>query len=169
MNLSALFIPPFALKKNVRFSLYLGRPDKTVEVIRDGWYITGDIGVMDSDGFIRITDRLSRFSKIGGEMVPHGVVEDERHNRLGQTGVVAVTAVPDEKKGERLAVLFARESADAETLQRHMTESSLPNLWRPGRDCYIEVESLPMLGTGKLDLKGIKEIALTAMGGCTAE
>jgi acyl-[acyl-carrier-protein]-phospholipid O-acyltransferase/long-chain-fatty-acid--[acyl-carrier-protein] ligase len=144
---------------------YLGQAGKTAEVIRDGWYVTGDIGVMDDDGFIRITDRMSRFSKIGGEMVPHGVVEDELHNRLGQTGVVAVTAVPDEKKGERLVVLFVREAADAETLQRHMAESPLPNLWKPGRDCYVEVESLPILGTGKLDLKGIREIALAAVEG----
>ncbi len=144
---------------------YLGRPDKTAEVLRDGWYTTGDIGVMDEDGFIRITDRLSRFSKIGGEMVPHGVVEDELHNRLGQTGVVAVTAVPDEKKGEKLVVLYVREASDIETLQRFMAECSLPNLWKPGRDCYLEVECLPILGTGKLDLKGIKEIALAAVGG----
>ncbi len=147
---------------------YLGRSDKTAEAIKDGWYITGDIGIMDDDGFIRITDRLSRFSKIGGEMVPHGVVEDELHNRLGQTGVVAVTAVPDEKKGERLVVLYAREAADIETLQRHMAECSLPNLWKPGRDCYVEVECLPILGTGKLDLKCIKEIALVALERSTA-
>lgn len=143
---------------------YLGRPDKTAEAIRDGWYVTGDIGILDDDGFIRITDRLSRFSKIGGEMVPHGVVEDELHSRLGQVGVVAVTAVPDEKKGEKLVVLYERDAADVETLQRHIFESSLPNLWKPGRDCYIAVDGLPILGTGKLDLKGIREIAMAAMG-----
>lgn len=144
---------------------YLGRSDKTAEVVRDGWYVTGDIGIMDEDGFVRITDRMSRFSKIGGEMVPHGVVEDELHNRLGQTGVVAVTSVPDEKKGEKLVVIYTRDAADAETLHRYMTESAIPNLWKPGRDCYLEVESLPILGTGKLDLKGLKELALAAFGG----
>ncbi|NVN89034.1 MAG: acyl-[ACP]--phospholipid O-acyltransferase [Desulfuromonadales bacterium] len=139
---------------------YLGRSDKTVEALRDGWYVTGDIGVMDDDGFIRITDRLSRFSKIGGEMVPHGVVEDELHGCIGQSQVLAVTAVPDEKKGERLVVIYTSGTTDAETLQRHISESALPNLWKPGRDCYIGVESLPILGSGKLDLKRLREIAL---------
>jgi acyl-[acyl-carrier-protein]-phospholipid O-acyltransferase/long-chain-fatty-acid--[acyl-carrier-protein] ligase len=144
---------------------YLNSPEMTARVVRDGWYSTGDIGVMDEDGFIRITDRLSRFSKIGGEMVPHGVIEDELHGRLGQSGVVAVTAVPDEKKGEKLMVIYAGEATDAETLHRHMAESPLPNLWKPGRECYVEVAALPILGTGKLDLKGLKEIALAAVGG----
>ena len=55
---------------------YLNKPEKTAEVIRDGWYITGDIAKIDADGFITITDRASRFSKIGGEMVPHIKVEE---------------------------------------------------------------------------------------------
>lgn len=143
---------------------YLGRADKTAEVIRDGWYVTGDIGVMDEDGFVRLTDRLARFSKIGGEMVPHGVIEDELHNRLEQTQVLAVTAVPDEKKGEKLVVVYTKDATDAETLHRFMSESALPNLWKPGRDCYVEVESLPVLGTGKLDLKGLREIAAASVG-----
>ncbi|QWV92944.1 acyl-[ACP]--phospholipid O-acyltransferase [Geomonas oryzisoli] len=141
---------------------YLGKEEQTAAVVRDGWYATGDLGIMDDDGFIRITDRISRFSKIGGEMVPHGVVEDELHGRLGQTGVLAVTAVPDEKKGERLVVVYTRGATDAATLSRLVSESELPNLWKPGRDGYVEVESLPILGTGKLDLKGLKELALAA-------
>ncbi|WP_129128070.1 acyl-[ACP]--phospholipid O-acyltransferase [Geomonas oryzae] len=141
---------------------YLGREELTGEVVRDGWYLTGDLGIMDEDGFVRITDRISRFSKIGGEMVPHGAIEDELHAQLGQSGVLAVTAVPDEKRGERLVVVYTRGATDAATLSRHLSESELPNLWKPGRDGFVEVESLPILGTGKLDLKGLKEIALAA-------
>jgi len=143
---------------------YLNHPDKTAEVVRDGWYVTGDIGIMDQDGFLSITDRLSRFSKIGGEMVPHGAVEDELHARLGQQQVVAVTSIPDEKRGERLVVLYTKGVTDSERLYRLMGESDLPNLWKPGKECYLEVEELPILGTGKLDLKGIREIALVALG-----
>jgi acyl-[acyl-carrier-protein]-phospholipid O-acyltransferase/long-chain-fatty-acid--[acyl-carrier-protein] ligase len=92
-----------------------------------------------------------------------GAFEDEQHNRLGQTQVLAVTAVPDEKRGEKLVVVFTETASDADTLHRLITESELPNLWKPGRDCYLGVEGLPFLGTGKLDLKGLREIAMAAM------
>src|SRR5271157_6384036 len=85
---------------------YLGRPDKTAEVLRDGWYVTGDIAALDEDGFLQITDRLSRFSKIGGEMVPHIKVEEKLHELAGAAErLFVVVGVPDEKKGERLVVL----------------------------------------------------------------
>src|SRR5258707_3935920 len=85
---------------------YLNRPEKTAEVLRDGWYNTGDIAAVDEDGFVRITDRMSRFSKIGGEMVPHIKVE-EKLQEIAQASeqVFAVTAIPDEKNGERLIVV----------------------------------------------------------------
>src|SRR5712672_2049763 len=85
---------------------YLGHPEKTAEVLRDGWYNTGDIAAVDEDGFLRVTDRLSRFSKIGGEMVPHIKVEETLQELAGASEqMFVVTAVPDEKKGERLIVL----------------------------------------------------------------
>ncbi len=94
---------------------YLGQPEKTAEVLHDGWYETGDIAVLDEDGFLQITDRLSRFSKIGGEMVPHIKVEEKLHELAGVTEqTFVVTGVPDEKKGERLVVLVLKKFSDAE-------------------------------------------------------
>jgi acyl-[acyl-carrier-protein]-phospholipid O-acyltransferase/long-chain-fatty-acid--[acyl-carrier-protein] ligase len=142
---------------------YLGRSDKTAEAIRDGWYITGDIGRLDRSGFLHITDRLARFSKIGGEMIPHGAIEDTLHGALGRTGVLAVTSVPDDKRGEKLAVVHTAEAGNGKTLHALLADSDLPNLWKPGKDCYVQVQTLPLLGTGKLDLRGIREAAMAAL------
>jgi acyl-[acyl-carrier-protein]-phospholipid O-acyltransferase/long-chain-fatty-acid--[acyl-carrier-protein] ligase len=138
---------------------YLGKPEETAQVIRDGWYVTGDMVIMDEDGFITITGRLSRFSKIGGEMVPHQRIEDEIHAVLGTSDrVCIVTAVPDESKGERLVVLHSR--IDVKVVCKGLTERGLPNLWLPRERDFLPLDELPMLGTGKADLKKCKEIAL---------
>jgi acyl-[acyl-carrier-protein]-phospholipid O-acyltransferase / long-chain-fatty-acid--[acyl-carrier-protein] ligase len=138
---------------------YLNRPDKTAEVLKNGWYNTGDIATVDEDGFLRITDRLSRFSKIGGEMVPHIRVEEKLHELIGAEGqVLAVTAIPDEKKGERLVVVHTlKEEALSDCLEK-LAKSDLPALWKPRPDQFIFVEKLPYLGTGKLDLRKLREI-----------
>jgi len=139
---------------------YLNRPEKTAEVLRDGWYNTGDIAAVDEDGFIRITDRMSRFSKIGGEMVPHIKVEDKLHELSGATEqTFAVTAVPDEKKGERLIVLHTLPEDKLEECVALLAKSDLPALWKPRADQFVHVDSLPYLGTGKLDLRRLKQIA----------
>ena len=143
---------------------YLNRPDETARVMRDGWYVTGDIAMIDQDGFITITDRLSRFSKIGGEMVPHIAIEDILHESINaQDKVLAVTSVPDEKRGEKLVVLYTEAAGDAENLKRILAYSTIPNLWKPASDAYIKIDELPMLGSGKLDLKKLKEIAREAL------
>ncbi|MBM4149172.1 MAG: MFS transporter [Lentisphaerae bacterium] len=139
---------------------YLGRPDLTAAAMRDGWYVTGDIGLIDEDGFMFIQDRLSRFSKIGGEMVPHMAIEDEYMRTLGGAErVLAVTSVVDESRGEQLVVLHTASAGDAAALAEIMQRSDIPNLWKPKRDCYVEVGALPMLGSGKLDLKEVKRLA----------
>jgi acyl-[acyl-carrier-protein]-phospholipid O-acyltransferase/long-chain-fatty-acid--[acyl-carrier-protein] ligase len=141
---------------------YLNMKDKADEVLKDGWYDTGDIAKIDADGFITITDRLWRFSKIAGEMVPHVGVEEVFLNALGTTEqFVAVTAVPDDKKGEELIVFYLPQAGTAENLHEIITKSSLPNLWKPRRDNYIKIESMPTLGSGKLDVAKLKEIALS--------
>ena len=139
---------------------YLGRDDLTAQVMRDGWYITGDIALMDEDGFLQITDRLSRFSKIGGEMVPHGRVEEALHAAAGATGqVFAVTALPDERKGESLAVLHTLDEAAIPPVLQRLAASGLPNLFIPRPDRFVKVDALPLLGTGKLALREVKRIA----------
>jgi acyl-[acyl-carrier-protein]-phospholipid O-acyltransferase/long-chain-fatty-acid--[acyl-carrier-protein] ligase len=139
---------------------YLNQPEKTAAVLRDGWYNTGDIAMLDEDGFLRVTDRLSRFSKIGGEMVPHIKVEDKLHELAHATEqMFVVTAVPDERKGERLMVLHTLpEDKLKETLEL-LAKCDLPALWRPRPDQFLCVEKLPYLGTGKLDLRKARELA----------
>lgn len=140
---------------------YLGREDLTAKVIRQGWYITGDIAALDEDGFITITDRLSRFSKIGGEMVPHGRVEKALLEAANaETMVFAVTAVPDERKGEQLVVLHTLEESVIPEILEKVSASGLPNLFIPKRDNFIKVDHLPVLGTGKLDLRTLKQLAM---------
>jgi len=140
---------------------YLERPEKTAEVIQDGWYVTGDIATMEDDGFLIITDRLTRFSKIGGEMVPHIKIEEqlqELSNRTEQ--VFAVASVPDEKKGERIVVLHILPEAEIAAVLEKFQQSDLPALWKPKSGQFFHVETLPYLGTGKIDLRAVKEKAL---------
>jgi acyl-[acyl-carrier-protein]-phospholipid O-acyltransferase/long-chain-fatty-acid--[acyl-carrier-protein] ligase len=140
---------------------YLNKPEKTANVLRDGWYNTGDIARMDEEGFLRITDRLSRFSKIGGEMVPHIKVEDLLQELAGATEqIFVVTAIPDEKKGERLVVLHTLDEKRLQECLERLGKSDLPALWRPRPDHFVHVEKLPYLGTGKLDLRKARELAL---------
>lgn len=140
---------------------YLGREDLTAQAMREGWYITGDIAKLDEDGFLTITDRLSRFSKIGGEMIPHGRVEEALHEAIHAEGMMlAVTAIPDERKGEQLVVLHMLEESLISKLLDTVAASGLPNLFIPKRDNFIKVDQLPVLGSGKLDLRALKRIAL---------
>jgi acyl-[acyl-carrier-protein]-phospholipid O-acyltransferase/long-chain-fatty-acid--[acyl-carrier-protein] ligase len=145
---------------------YLGRPEQTAEVLRDGWYETGDIAAVDEDGFVQITDRLSRFSKIGGEMVPHVRIEEKLHELAGVTEqTFAVTGVPDEKKGERLVVLHKLADAPLAACLEKLTQCDLPNLWKPRPDQFFHVDTLPYLGTGKLDLRRVRETATQRSAG----
>jgi acyl-[acyl-carrier-protein]-phospholipid O-acyltransferase/long-chain-fatty-acid--[acyl-carrier-protein] ligase len=147
---------------------YLGQPAETAKVIRDGWYVTGDIAVIDTDGFIFITGRLSRFSNIGGELVPHVRVEEAINEILGaeEEGEIrlVVTSLPDERKGERLVVVHVSLSLAAEEICRRLTTAGLPNLWIPSPDSFLQVESIPVLGSGKTDLKAVSDLAKKSFG-----
>jgi acyl-[acyl-carrier-protein]-phospholipid O-acyltransferase/long-chain-fatty-acid--[acyl-carrier-protein] ligase len=143
---------------------YLGEAEKTAEVIRDGWYITGDIAKIDEQGFIEITGRLSRFSKIGGEMVPHILIEEAIQKILDPSDEdeavrAVVTSVSDSRKGERLIVLHTQIEPTPEEVCQRLSEQGLAKLWIPSVDSFCQVEAIPLLGTGKLDLKGMSELA----------
>ena len=140
---------------------YLGRDDLTASVMHHGWYVTGDIALLDEDGFLTITDRLSRFSKIGGEMVPHGKVEEALHQAAeSETQVFAVTGIPDDRRGEQLAVLHTIDDARIPDILGRLFSNGLPNLFIPPRGNFVKVDALPVLGTGKMDLRALKRIAM---------
>jgi acyl-[acyl-carrier-protein]-phospholipid O-acyltransferase/long-chain-fatty-acid--[acyl-carrier-protein] ligase len=120
------------------------------------------VAALDDDGFLQITDRLSRFSKIGGEMVPHIKIEEKLHELAGATEQTFVVAgLPDEKKGERLVVLHKLPDEKLAACLEKLAQSDLPNLWKPRADQFYRVEQFPLLGTGKLDLRKVKEVAQT--------
>ncbi len=137
---------------------YLGDPELTAQVLCDGWYVTGDIASVDEEGFIELTDRLSRFSKLGGEMVPHLKIEEVMSSILHDAGCV-VTAVPDEAKGERLVAFYTKASIPPAELWNRLNDSELPKLWIPKRQDLRVVEEIPVLGTGKVDLNRVRALA----------
>jgi acyl-[acyl-carrier-protein]-phospholipid O-acyltransferase/long-chain-fatty-acid--[acyl-carrier-protein] ligase len=138
---------------------YLGEAELTRDAQRDGWYVTGDIATIDEDGFIRITDRLSRFSKIAGEMVPHMKVEERLQALLQEPHSCVVTAVPDAAKGERLVALYTDADLPAQQVWEQLSRSELPKLWIPKREDLHIVEAIPTLGTGKVDLRAVRQVA----------
>ncbi len=144
---------------------YLGDEQKTQSVIReiDGirWYITGDKGHVDEDGFVTIVDRYSRFAKIGGEMVSLGLVESEIGKLLGEDDQISVTAIPDIKKGERLVLMLEGEK-DLDELKKEIRELDINPLFVPSD--YFKVDEIPKLGTGKADFKGAKKLAIELVG-----
>ncbi len=145
---------------------YLNQPEKTAEVLRDGWYNTGDIGRIDDDGFLLITGRISRFSKVAGEMVPHERIESAILALVTMDDpVLAVTSVPCPKRGERLIVFHNGLGLTPQEIHRRLNEGALPKLWVPSPEDFFEVEAIPTLGSGKVDLKALRTLAEQRVGG----
>jgi acyl-[acyl-carrier-protein]-phospholipid O-acyltransferase/long-chain-fatty-acid--[acyl-carrier-protein] ligase len=145
------------------FSHYLGEEANPGSSLRDGWFVTWDLARIDEDGFVVVEGRLARFSKIGGEMVPHGTVEQKISELFGadpgEAQAVVVVGIPDEAKGEALVVLSTIELTADEVRQR-LSAAGFPNLWIPR--LFHRVAAVPVLGTGKLDLAGCRRLAMEA-------
>jgi acyl-[acyl-carrier-protein]-phospholipid O-acyltransferase/long-chain-fatty-acid--[acyl-carrier-protein] ligase len=146
------------------FPGYLGDPKKSAEVLKDGWFRTGDVGRVDDDGFLYIEGRISRFSKIAGEMVPHETVEAAINKVLGLDAEterrIAVVGVPDEHKGEAILLLstIAGPALEQECidLRYKLLDEGLSSLWCPKH--IVPVREIPVLASGKLDIKGCEAL-----------
>ncbi len=154
------------------FSGYLGKADAQDTIFRDGWFKSGDLGSVDLNGFVTLGGRLSRFSKIGGEMVPHEGVERAIIEALGvgaEQLCLAITCVPDEQKGEAIVLLStlpehshqADEKAIISTIREALAKREFPNLWVPRY--VVPVEEIPVLGSGKMDLRRCRQLAEEAL------
>ena len=147
------------------FPGYLGDPKKTTAVLKDGWFRTGDVGRVDADGFLYIEGRISRFSKIGGEMVPHESLEAAVNKVLGLDSEaerkIAIIGVPDEQKGEAILLLSTISGSALEQecldLRYRLLDAGIPSLWCPKQ--IIPVPEIPVLASGKLDIKSCETLA----------
>lgn len=140
---------------------YLNDADKTTDVITQlddqRWYKTGDKGHLDKDGFLVIVDRYSRFAKIGGEMISLGAIEAAINPTLPEDIEVLTTTVSDDKKGEKVALLYTGGIEEVE-LKKCISRSGLTSLMAPS--LLISVNAIPKLGSGKSDFNAAKKIAL---------
>lgn len=138
-----------------RMTQYHRAPELTRQAMHDGFYITGDLGYVDADGYLYVTDRLARFSKVAGEMVPHLPIEEA----IADVTMSFVTGVPDDRRGERLVLLYCNPETSAEAIHKRLLESGLPPLWIPKREDIHAVAAIPVLASGKIDLKQARELA----------
>jgi len=141
---------------------YLGEPDETRKAIVCGWYNTGDIAKIDEAGFITITGRLSRFSKMGGEMISHELIENAINEILDEENrAIAVTGIPDVVKGEKIVVFYEKISLSPKKIVKKLREKGIANIWIPKAENFVEIDKIPLLGTGKLDISKLNKIALS--------
>ena len=149
---------------------YYKDPEKTAELWRGGWLHTGDVGYMDVDGYIQITDRLKDVIKTGGEWVSSLDLENaiSLHTAVQEAAAIGI---PDAKWGERpmlLVVLtpqFRNDGITPEVLKAHMKlcaeQGKIPKYAIP--DQYIITHEIPKTSVGKIDKKQLRAIYVNAL------
>lgn len=136
------------------------RPDLTAAAMIDGWYITNDIALIDENEFIIITDRLARFSKIEGEIIPHTKIEEALHNAYNtQERRFVVTTIPSKDKGEQIAIVHTAPQEEIPKIIDQLSAQGFPNPFIPKAEDFIPIDSIPLLATGKINLRMVKRHA----------
>ncbi|WP_432773562.1 iglABCD operon regulator MigR [Francisella salimarina] len=151
-----------------KMDYYLNDPKKTNEVMIEKygykWYITGDKGKIDGEGYLTVVDRYSRFAKVAGEMVSLGLLEQKVYDTLREKGYdshkidfeVLAVATSDTKRGEIINLLYNLEDLEPTELKEIVRHSGIENLYKPTN--YFKVISIPKLGSGKTDFSKAKKL-----------
>jgi acyl-[acyl-carrier-protein]-phospholipid O-acyltransferase/long-chain-fatty-acid--[acyl-carrier-protein] ligase len=139
---------------------YYDDVEETSYRIRDGWYDTGDMGVLDEDGFLWHRGRLKRFVKIGGEMVSLVKTESVLEQALPEGISCCVVEIPDPRKGARLAAAVTGKVNDKDIIRK--LSEKLPSIAIPNQ--YVYFEELPKMGSGKMDFRTITDMVRKKLG-----
>lgn len=138
---------------------YYDDPEQTAEVLKDGWYNTGDMGYLDKDGYLWHAGRFKRFTKVGGEMVSLVKVENTLEKYLPPEVLCCVVEILDEKKGSLIIAAVSAEINKTEILRKMMTE--LPVIALPRQ--FLTINELPVMGTGKVDFRSVTRMVQEIM------
>jgi len=144
---------------NVMLGYYLFDNPGVIQPLIDGWYNTGDIVEIDSDGFVIIKGRVKRFAKVAGEMVSLETVE-LLANKASPEQQHSATTQPDPQRGENILLFTTDNNLNRDALQIAARELSSPEIAVARK--IIVVKELPLLGTGKIDYVKLKKLAETA-------
>ena len=132
----------------VLFDGYDGRPDLTTQVLKDGWFVTSDLGRLDEDGRLQVLGRVDDVVVSGGTNVPTSAVAARIREKPGVLAA-EVVGVPDTQWGQRVvAVVVTSREVDLEVLRDFVSER-LPRPWAPKE--LVVVDDIPLLGNGKVD------------------
>ncbi|MBN2102659.1 AMP-binding protein [bacterium] len=122
--------------------------------IENGWYDTGDIGVLDEDGYLWHKGRLKRFVKIGGEMVSLVRTESVLQDLLPEGENCCIVELPDSVKGAKLVAVVTADINEKEMIKKMMEK--LPSIAVPNK--FVRFEDLPKMGSGKVDFRTVTEL-----------
>ncbi len=133
---------------------YLNDLEESHLRIKSGWYDTGDLGVLDEDGFLWHKGRLKRFVKIGGEMISLVMVEESLNSVTPEEVECCAVELPDAKRGSRI-IGVTNKAIDQQDVSKKLAEE-LPNLALPKK--YVVVEEFPYMGSGKADFRTLTKM-----------